>query len=103
MIGLPNHSILRTAASMGTVLIAAAADRLCLGASREAPHMSTNSFRLRKLEDHEIVNGCNQVVWHVRVKPSGVLESPKNGKIGHGVFLQGFGSFVSANGKGQAQ
>lgn len=42
--------------------------------------MSVNSFCPRKYEDHEIVVASNKVVGHIRVKPSGVLWSPKNGK-----------------------
>lgn len=47
--------------------------------------MAVNSFRPRKYEDHEIVDDEDKVVGHVRVKPSGVLWSPKNGKDWYGL------------------
>jgi hypothetical protein len=52
--------------------------------------MSTNSFRPRKFEDHEIVDDKNKVVGHIRVKPSGILWSPKNGGGWYGVSLVDF-------------
>ena len=38
-----------------------------------------------KYEDHEIVDDQNKVVGHIRVKPSGILWSPKNGKDWYGI------------------
>lgn len=63
--------------------------------------MSVNSFRPRKFEDHEIVDDANKVVGHVRVKPSGVLWSPKNGKDWYGVSLKDFAAFMEEHGKKQ--
>lgn len=63
--------------------------------------MSVNSFRPRKYEDHEIVDASNKVVGHIRVKPSGVLWSPKNGKDWYGISLAEFADFVERNGKKQ--
>lgn len=61
--------------------------------------MATNSFLPRKFEDHTIVDGDSKVVGHIRVKPSGVLWSPKNGKDWYGVSLADFSSFMENNGK----
>ncbi len=63
--------------------------------------MATNSFSPRKYEDHGIVDGDNKVVGHIRVKPSGVLWSPKNGKDWFGVSLADFAKFMEAKGKKQ--
>lgn len=65
--------------------------------------MSVNSFRPRKFEDHEIVDGSNRVVGHIRVKPSGVLWAPKNGKDWFGVSLAEFAIFMEQNGKRQSK
>ena len=65
--------------------------------------MSVNSFRPRKYEDHEIVDDDNKVVGHIRVKPSGVLWSPKNGKDWYGVSLSQFSSFMEQEGKKKAK
>jgi len=61
--------------------------------------MAINSFRPRKFEDHEIVDGAGKVVGHIRVKPSGVLWSPKNGKDWYGVSLASFSDFMENSGK----
>lgn len=61
--------------------------------------MSVNSFRPNKFEDHEIVDSNNKVVGHIRVKPSGILWSPKNGKDWYGISLADFAAYVEANGK----
>jgi len=63
--------------------------------------MATNSFRPRKFEDHEIVDAEGRVVGHIRVKPSGVLWSPKNGKDWYGVSLKEFAEFLETRGKKQ--
>lgn len=60
--------------------------------------MAVNSFRPRKYEDHEIVDESNKVVGHIRVKPSGVHWSPKNGKDWYGVSLGKFAEFMENNG-----
>lgn len=65
--------------------------------------MSTNSFRPRKFEDHEIVDSKNKVVGHIRVKPSGLLWSPKNGKDWYGISLAKFADFVETNGRKQSK
>jgi hypothetical protein len=63
--------------------------------------MSLNSFRPRKFEDHEIVDTEQRVVGHIRVKPSSVLWSPKNGKDWYGISLDAFADFLEKNGKKQ--
>ena len=66
--------------------------------------MSVNNFRPRKFEDHEIVDGDNKVVGHVRVKPSGVLWAPANSKVWYGVYgvsLENFRAFMEEHGKQQ--
>lgn len=63
--------------------------------------MAVNSFRPRKFEDHEIVDANNKIVGHVRVKPSGILWSPKNGKDWYGVSLADFDTFMQETGKKQ--
>lgn len=65
--------------------------------------MATNSFRPRKYEDHEIVDPDGKVVGHIRVKPSGVLWSPKNGKGWYGVSLSHFAEFMEAYGEKQSK
>lgn len=63
--------------------------------------MSLNNFRPRKFEDHEIVDQNNNVIGHVRVKPSGILWAPSNSKVWYGVSLNQFAKFIEANGKKQ--
>ena len=63
--------------------------------------MSTNNFRPRKFEDHEIVDGEGKVVGHVRVKPSGILWAQANSKVWYGVRLGEFAAFMQENGKKQ--
>jgi len=65
--------------------------------------MAVNSFRPHKYEDHEIVDDEEKVVGHVRVKPSGILWSPKNGKDWYGISLTDFAKYVEAHGKKQTK
>ena len=68
----------------------------------EAPKKNNvNSFRPKKVADHEIIDSEGKVVGHIRVKPSGVLWSPKNGKDWFGVSLNEFAAFLEKNGKKQ--
>ena len=60
-----------------------------------------NRFRPDKYYDHQIVDGNDQVVGNIRVKPSGVLWAPKHAKIWHGVTLDEFAHFMEQNGKTQ--
>lgn len=61
--------------------------------------MSVNSFRPSKFEDHVIVDDENKVVGHIRVKPSGVHWSPRNGKDWYGISLADFATYLETNGK----
>jgi hypothetical protein len=63
--------------------------------------MSNNVFRPRKFEDFEIVDGDYHVVGHIRVKPSGILWAPPNGKTWYGVSLAVFSKYMQENGKKQ--
>lgn len=63
--------------------------------------MATNSFRPKKFEDHEIVGADGKVVGHVRIKPSGVLWSPPNGKDWYGISLTKFAQYLESEGKKQ--
>ncbi len=65
--------------------------------------MAINSFRPKKFEDHEIVDAKGKVVGHIRVKPSGVLWSPKNGKDWYGISLAEFADYLEQNGKKQSK
>lgn len=60
--------------------------------------MAVNSFRPRKYEDHEIVDAEGKVVGHIRVKPSSILWSPKNGKDWYGISLAKFAAYVEEHG-----
>ena len=60
-----------------------------------------NAFRPRKFHDHVIVNSTGNVVGHIRVKPSGVLWSPSNGKVWYGLSLRKFADFIEQNGRPQ--
>lgn len=63
--------------------------------------MSTNNFRPRKFEDHEIVGADGKVVGHIRVKPSGVLWAQPNSKVWYGVKLKDFAAYMQENGTRQ--
>lgn len=62
-----------------------------------------NSFAPSKFEEHTIVDADGKVVGHIRVKPSGILWSPKNGKDWYGVSLGEFGEYAVQNGKKQSK
>lgn len=63
--------------------------------------MATNSFKLKKFEDHEIVDENKKIVGHIRVKPSGILWSPADGKRWYGISLAEFSAYLIANGRKQ--
>jgi len=63
--------------------------------------MATNSFKPSKYEDHEIVDDNNKVVGTVRVKPSGILWSPKGSHSWLGINLDKFQEFMAENGRKQ--
>ena len=62
---------------------------------------SVNSFRPRKIEDFEIVDADNQVVGHIRVKPSGVCWKPKGGHDWFGIPLSKFADLAREHGTKQ--
>jgi hypothetical protein len=62
-----------------------------------------NSFAPKKYEEHTLVDSEGKTVGHIRVKPSGVLWSPKGGKDWYGISLAEFAAYVEANGKKQKQ
>jgi hypothetical protein len=68
---------------------------------KEEPVVSVNNFRPRKFEDHEIIDGDNKVVGHVRVKPSGILWAPASSKVWYGIPLEAFAHFMELKGKKQ--
>jgi len=63
--------------------------------------MAVNSFRPSKYVDHEIVDAKNRIVGAIRVKPSGVLWSPKGSHDWLGVSLDKFQEFMKENGRKQ--
>ena len=60
-----------------------------------------NNFRPEKFYDHEIINGKGLLVGKIRVKPSGILWSPKGSHNWHRVDLESFASFMMKNGTTQ--
>jgi len=65
--------------------------------------MSLKKFRLSKFADFEIVSDDKhqEVIGHIRVKPSGILWAPVDAKVWHGVKLDDFARYAEKNGKQQ--
>ena len=63
--------------------------------------MATNQFKPRKYEDHEIVDDTGAKVGDIRVKPSGILWSPKGSHDWYGIDLKAFAELMEKNGKRQ--
>ena len=65
--------------------------------------MSLNTFRPSKFEDFEIVSDDKhqEVVGHIRVKPSGLLWAPADAKVWYGIKLADFAKYAVKNGKKQ--
>jgi hypothetical protein len=61
--------------------------------------MASNNFKPQKFVDHEIVDSDGEMVGTIRVKPSGILWSPRDGKKWRGITLDNFASFMEENGK----
>jgi hypothetical protein len=59
------------------------------------------SFAPKKFEEHTLVDADNRIVGHIRVKPSGILWSPKNGKDWYGLGLEEFAEIIERDGKKQ--
>jgi hypothetical protein len=60
--------------------------------------MSNNRFSPEKFHQFRIVDENNQVVGHVRVKPSGIHWAPKNAKIWYAVSIEKFALYMEGNG-----
>ena len=63
--------------------------------------MSKNNFRPQKFYDLEIINEQSLLVGKIRVKPSGILWSPKGSHTWLGVDLKSFAAFMEETGKKQ--
>jgi len=63
--------------------------------------MAKNSFKPQKFYDFEIMDNSNKMVGKIRVKPSGILWSPKGSHKFLGVSLDTFTQFMKDNGKTQ--
>lgn len=59
------------------------------------------SFAEKKFEDHTIVDADNKVIGHIRVKPSGILWSPRSGKDWYRLSLEEFAEFIEREGTKQ--
>lgn len=62
-----------------------------------------NSFLPSKVQDHTIVDADGKTAGHIRVKPSGVLWSPKDGKVWYGLSLAEFAKLAILHGKKQSK
>ena len=60
-----------------------------------------NRFHPEKYHDHTIVDDDQNVVGHIRVKPSSVLWAPKNAKVWYGLPLKEFATYIEAHGNQQ--
>jgi len=60
-----------------------------------------NKFEPNKFHDHRIVAEDGSVVGHIRVKPSGVLWSPKSAKVWYGLRIDKFGEMMVQSGTAQ--
>jgi hypothetical protein len=65
--------------------------------------VAVNSFKPKKYEDFEIVDGAGKAAGAIRVKPSGILWSPKGKHNWRGVDLASFAAFMEKNGKKQSK
>jgi hypothetical protein len=63
--------------------------------------MASNQFSPKQFEDFEILDEKGAKVGDIRVKPSGVLWSPKGEHSWYGVDLDTFGKWMVQNGKKQ--
>jgi hypothetical protein len=72
-------------------------------ATKKSSSKRISSFAPKNFEDHTIVDTDGKIIGHVRVKPSTILWSPKNGKDWYGVSLKAFGDFAVESGKKQSK
>ncbi len=61
--------------------------------------MAGNSFKPQKFFDVEIVDSRGNKVGDIRIKPSGILWSPKGKHQYYGVNLEDFATFMEDRGK----
>lgn len=61
--------------------------------------MALNSFCTGMHEDHEIADSEGKVAWCIRIKPSGVLWYPQNGKDCYGIGLSVSSEIMEEKGK----
>lgn len=62
--------------------------------------MAKKEFNIPKFSEFEIKEN-GETVGHVRVKPSGIMWSPKGSHDWYGVTLEDFGAFAKKKGKKQ--
>ncbi|MBW1794856.1 MAG: hypothetical protein JRJ38_10565 [Deltaproteobacteria bacterium] len=63
--------------------------------------MAKNNFRPQKFYDYEIVDYKNRVVGQIRIKPSGILWSPRGTHNWLGISLTKFDEFMKEHGRKQ--
>jgi hypothetical protein len=63
--------------------------------------MARNVFEQPKFVDHVIMDETGAKVGEIRVKPSGILWSPKGSHKWHRVDLETFADFMKENGTEQ--
>ena len=66
-----------------------------------ARKMAANKFATRQFEDLEILDGKGGKMCDIRVKPSGILWSPKGEHNWYRVDLGSFAKFMKEQGKRQ--
>ena len=63
--------------------------------------MAGNKFALPKYVDHKILDEDGKVVGDIRIKPSGILWSPKGEHYWYRLSLEDFAKYAVENGKKQ--
>jgi hypothetical protein len=63
--------------------------------------MAGNEFKPRKYVDHEIVDADGLKMGDIRVKPSGILWSPRGRHAWFRINLEQFAQFMESKGKKQ--
>jgi len=63
--------------------------------------MAGNAFKAEQYRDHEILDESGAKVGDVRVKPSGILWSPKGKHTWYRVSLDDFAAFMERRGTQQ--
>jgi len=70
-----------------------------VGGKWEGIGVAGNAFRSEKYRDHEILGESGSKVGDVRVKPSGILWSPKGKHTWYRVSLDDFATFLEKSGE----